>query len=117
MHAFSNLVSNSLKYAGKTATIKIVLDSESVDEYQIYFTDNGPGISSEYKDEIFEKFFRLPNSASGGLGLGLAIVKSIIELHQGSIELSDKFKGACFKITLPRKKIPASIHELVSEHE
>lgn len=117
MHAFSNLVSNSLKYAGKKAVIKIAVDTEGPDEYQIYFTDNGPGIASDYKDEIFEKFFRLPNSASGGLGLGLAIVKSIIELHQGSIELSDKFKGACFKITLPRKKIPASMHELVSEHE
>ena len=117
LHAFTNLVSNAIRYAGKDAEIKIALEEEDQKEFTIYFTDNGPGIQNKYKDEIFEKFFRLPNSAAGGLGLGLAIVKNIIELHKGHIELSDKFKGACYKITLPKKKLPTSMTELVNANE
>lgn len=115
LHAFTNLVSNAVRYAGKDPEIKIVIDDSLEKEFHLYFTDNGPGIQNKYKDEIFEKFFRLPSSAAGGLGLGLAIVKSIIELHKGKIELSDKFSGACYKIVLPRKKIPTSMNDLVNE--
>lgn len=117
LHAFSNLVSNSIRYAGKSADITITMESVDPNAFVLYFNDDGPGIDSQFKSEIFEKFFRLPNSAAGGLGLGLAIVKNIIELHKGSIELSDKFKGACFKITLPKKKLPTRVSDLVNEHE
>ena len=116
LHAFSNLTSNAARYAGGNAEIGIAMDAASIkDKYQIYFYDNGPGIQKEFKDQVFEKFFRLPNSKAGGLGLGLAIVKSIFELHEGSIELSDKYGGACFLITLPKKSIPASVRSLVDE--
>ncbi|MBY0413420.1 MAG: hypothetical protein K2Q18_04615, partial [Bdellovibrionales bacterium] len=117
MHAFSNLVSNSVRYAGKEAEVKISLELGEKDSFTLYFTDNGPGISNEFKEQIFEKFFRLPNSKAGGLGLGLAIIKNIIELHKGTIELNDKFKGACFKITLPKKKLPTSMTNVVNGHE
>jgi two-component system sensor histidine kinase KdpD len=114
LHAFTNLASNAARYAGLEAQIKIVLDDQTNQHfYKIYFYDNGPGIQKEFKHQVFDKFFRLPNAKAGGLGLGLAIVKNIFELHEGSIELSDKFGGACFLVSLPRKKIPASVKDLV----
>ncbi|MBC7713386.1 MAG: sensor histidine kinase KdpD [Rhizobacter sp.] len=114
LHAFYNLVSNTARYAGSRVEVGIDMDDLSSDNYfHIYFHDNGPGIQKEFKDQVFEKFFRLPNSKAGGLGLGLAIVKNIFELHDGTIELCDKFGGACFLISLPKKKIPASVKDLV----
>lgn len=116
LHAFSNLVSNSLRYAGSEPDMTFVVNGmASKDFFEIYFYDNGPGIHQDYKDQIFEKFFRLPNSKAGGLGLGLAIVKSIIELHGGSIELSDKYQGACYKIRLPKKQVPKTVTNLVED--
>lgn len=115
LHAFSNLSSNAVRYAGEETEVSIAIDNSDFSVIYIYFYDNGPGIQKDYKDLIFEKFFRLPNSMAGGLGLGLAIVKSIFELHKGSIILSDKYKGACFLITFPKKSIPTSVKELLDE--
>lgn len=120
LHAFSNLVSNAIKYGPEKADIHLVVQkndqkkdkNESID---IHFYDNGPGINLIYQEEVFEKFFRLPDSRAGGLGLGLAIVKSIIGLHNGSITLSEAYPGACFLISLPLKKVPPSINKLVSD--
>ncbi|AUN97295.1 sensor histidine kinase KdpD [Bacteriovorax stolpii] len=110
LHSFANLVSNSVRYAGPEAQMTFVVnDKAAKDHFEIYFYDNGPGIPKDYKEQIFEKFFRLPNSKAGGLGLGLAIVKSIIELHDGSIELSDTYSGACYKIQLPKKQVPKNL--------
>lgn len=116
LHSFVNLVSNSVRYAGADAQMTFVVNDNAAKEYfEIYFYDNGPGIHKDYKDQIFEKFFRLPNSKAGGLGLGLAIVKSIIELHDGSIELSDTYGGACYKIKLPKKQPPKTVTNLVNQ--
>lgn len=115
LHSFSNLISNSLRYAGADAQMNIVVSDKARDHFEIYFYDDGPGIGKDFGKQVFEKFFRLPNSKAGGLGLGLAIVKSIIELHDGSIELSDKYQGACFKILLPKKQVPASVKNLMGE--
>lgn len=106
LHALANLVSNSVRYAGVETQMNLVVSDQEKEFFEIYFYDSGPGIPKDYKDQIFEKFFRLPNSKAGGLGLGLAIVKSIIELHDGSIELSDTYGGACYKIKLPKKLVP-----------
>ncbi len=116
LHSFANLVSNSVRYAGVNAKMTfIVHDKAKRDFYEIYFHDNGPGIDKSFKDQIFDKFFRLPNSKAGGLGLGLAIVKSIIELHEGTIELSDIYSGACYRITIPKKKVPKTVTNLVNQ--
>ena len=115
LHAFSNLASNSARYGGADVEIHVSMDDSDKAAFNIYIYDNGPGIQKEFKNSIFEKFFRLPNSKAGGLGLGLAIVKSIFELHDGNIELSEKYGGACFLITLPKKNIPASVKNIVVE--
>jgi signal transduction histidine kinase len=67
--------------------------------------DNGPGVPLEYRERIFEPFFRLPGASErvGGVGLGLALVKSIVERHQGTVRCTtqDGRSGACFEVSLP----------------
>ena len=75
LHSFANLVSNSVRYAGTEAQMTFVVnDKTSKDYFDIYFYDNGPGIHKDYREQVFEKFFRLPNSKAGGLGLGLSLI-------------------------------------------
>ena len=67
-------------------------------------TDNGTGIPKEHLNEIFDRFFRSESHRSrkhGGYGLGLSIVKSIIDAHDGKIEVSSELgKGTTFTIYL-----------------
>ena len=76
----------------------------------IDFVDQGPGISLEYKDKIFERFYtdRDQNKKIHS-GLGLSISKNIIESFGGSIRLIKcshvGFEGACFEIKLPLKDL------------
>jgi len=69
--------------------------------------DRGPGVPLEYRDRIFEPFFRLPGASErvGGVGLGLSLVKSIAERHGGRVRCTDRpGGGACFEVSLPQSK-------------
>ena len=69
--------------------------------------DRGPGVPLEYRDRIFEPFFRLPGASErvGGVGLGLSLVKSIAERHGGRVRCADRpGGGACFEVSLPQSK-------------
>ena len=74
-------------------------------KHPIQFKDNGIGIPKENIKYIFERFYRVDESRSkntGGIGVGLTIVKSIIDLHQGTIEVrSELNKGSEFIVILP----------------
>lgn len=100
----TNLFDNAVKYteAGKI-TIGVTGDQEVV---QFYITDTGPGIPKEDVPHLFQKFYRVDNSATrtiGGTGLGLFICKKIIELYNGKIWVeSEQGKGSTFYINLPR---------------
>ncbi len=66
--------------------------------------DNGPGVPPEYRERIFEPFFRLPGASEreGGVGLGLALVKSIAERHGGRVVCTARpGGGACFEMRMP----------------
>ncbi|WP_025720151.1 sensor histidine kinase [Paenibacillus sp. 1-18] len=71
----------------------------------IQIRDNGPGMSQEQLERIFERFYRGDESrtrSSGGAGLGLAITKSIVEAHGGNITAQSTLEiGSVFKVTLP----------------
>ena len=101
--AISNLVVNSLKYS-KTDKIDIII-SKVNNFAQIEVKDYGIGIDEIHQDKIFERFYRVDKARSrqtGGTGLGLSIVKSIVELHQGTINLKSKQGEGCnFIINLP----------------
>jgi signal transduction histidine kinase len=99
----SNLVENSIKYAGKKTTITIKTWD---DEKWVYVTieDNGVGIPPEDLEHVFDKFYRVKNDASHvikGSGLGLYLVKYFVELHEGKINVSSTpGEGTKFTIQL-----------------
>jgi signal transduction histidine kinase len=66
--------------------------------------DNGPGISAKDKQRIFEKFQTTKSHMGMGIGLGLYLCKSIIDLHKGSIEITDTpGGGATFTLKIPKE--------------
>jgi signal transduction histidine kinase len=99
----SNLVDNACKYSGENTSVKITSFKKEKLGY-IVIADNGPGISKEHLQRIFERFYRVDSSreASRGTGLGLSIVKHIITKHGGKIWAeSEASKGTTFIIELP----------------
>lgn len=80
---------------------KIIISTKRADKkVEIYFKDNGLGISDGFKDKIFEPFMTLGKKE--GTGLGLTITKKIIEAHDGTINVQSALgEGATFIITLP----------------
>jgi signal transduction histidine kinase len=76
----------------------------------ISFKDNGPGISSQDQEHLFERFYRVGGDRAretGGTGLGLSIVKNIITAHRGRVSLeSSPGAGSTFTVTLPLKYFP-----------
>ncbi len=102
----ANLISNGLKYCPPGGNINMQGRREAR-ELVIRVQDKGPGISQEYQERVFERFYRIDKARCrevGGTGLGLAIVKHTVELHQGSIALeSQPGEGCVFTIRLPQE--------------
>jgi two-component system sensor histidine kinase KdpD len=99
---FTNLISNSLKYApaGSAITIKAwTLDRETV---QVQVQNQGPPVPAEHLSHIFEKFYQATAADRvTGTGLGLSICKGIIEAHGGRIWVENLPDGPAFNFTLP----------------
>jgi two-component system, OmpR family, phosphate regulon sensor histidine kinase PhoR len=100
-----NLLDNALKYSKEDPSIKINLQ-EKENTVVLTVTDNGIGIAAEYKDKVFEKFFRIPHGDTHnakGYGLGLSYAAQVIQKHNGTIEVeSQPGIGTKFTITLPK---------------
>ncbi|HEY5772881.1 MAG TPA: HAMP domain-containing sensor histidine kinase, partial [Chitinophagaceae bacterium] len=100
-----NLLDNALKYGNGNIAIKFDL-KEKGNEVELSVADNGIGISPEYKDKVFEKFFRVPlgnTHNTKGYGLGLSYVSHVVQRHKGKIEVeSQPGLGSKFIITIPK---------------
>jgi len=98
-----NLLDNALKYSPEQPIINISL-TEKRNTLEFKVQDNGIGIPSEYKEKIFDKFFRVPHGNMHnikGYGLGLSYVNHVIEKHNGSIEMESEIgKGSTFTVNL-----------------
>ena len=100
----TNLFDNAVKYTD-TGKISIGLTGDN-NIVQFYIRDTGPGIPPEDVSHLFQKFYRVDNSATrtiGGTGLGLFICRKIVELYSGQIWVESKLqKGSTFYVNLPR---------------
>jgi two-component system sensor histidine kinase KdpD len=96
-----NLVTNAILYTPKNTIIKIDASHQS-DNCVFSVSDNGDGFPENEIQFAFDKFYRLPNTKTGGSGLGLSIVKGFIEAHNGTIKLKNSNNsGANFTIIIP----------------
>ncbi|MDR3705417.1 MAG: ATP-binding protein [Paludibacteraceae bacterium] len=98
-----NLLDNAIKYSPDGSSVFITLQQDC-DDVKISIIDEGIGIPSAEIPFIFNRFYRVDKSRSSqikGSGLGLAIVKSIVDLHQGTIEVkSEDGKGTVVMVSL-----------------
>ncbi|WP_204346934.1 sensor histidine kinase [Psychroserpens algicola] len=100
-NAINNIIDNAYKYGGDTIQVSLKSSKSQID---IAITDNGTSLSNANKDQIFEKFYRVPKGNTHdvkGYGIGLYYAKTIIEKHNGSIGLDLKNKLTTFNISLP----------------
>jgi len=96
-----NLLHNAINYTPQNSIIKIVASQQS-NYCIISVSDNGNGIPENEMQYLFDKFYRLPQSKTGGSGLGLSIVKGFVEAHQGQVYVkNNKDKGTIFTIKIP----------------
>ena len=109
LSAFSNLVSNAIRYTPDAGAIHVKwgINSEGQGEFSV--TDTGPGITSEHLSRLTERFYRVDRSRSrdtGGTGLGLAIVKHIASRHQAQLTIeSTPGRGSTFKLHFPKERL------------
>lgn len=103
LSAITNLISNGIKYGNKSGYVSVSA-AKNGDKTEIIVADNGVGISEEYIDKIWTRFYRVDdarNDEYGSSGLGLSMVKSIIELHGGEIFVRSTLgEGTEFRIIL-----------------
>lgn len=105
VHVWDNLISNAIKFNSRGGLLRIRLYRQFD---QIIFTveDEGPGISPQDQEHIFDKFFQADNShKQEGNGLGLALVKRVLNVCGGEVSVSQRREGgSCFKVTLIDKR-------------
>lgn len=95
--AVMNIIDNSIKYGNKPVAIDINIIATDA-SIRIELKDNGPGIPPEYIEQVFEKFFRVPDGDKHnikGYGLGLSYVQQVMQLHKGMTQVSNASEGGC----------------------
>jgi len=99
----TNLISNAIRYSYDNSKIYISIFNIG-NRIKISVKDTGQGIESQYKDKIFDRYFRVPGTKKEGTGLGLAISKEFIEAQGGQIKVeSEPGVGSTFTIVLNSK--------------
>ncbi len=100
----ANLLANAIKFTPRDGRIEVRLSS-TPEEAVLTVSDDGPGIQPEDRARLFERLFRgdeVKRLQVSGAGLGLAIARSIVEAHDGTIEVrTEPGEGATFELTLP----------------
>ena len=103
--ALANLLSNSALHtpAGTLIEVEAKLDDQAL---LLSVADRGPGIPADCLARIFDKFYRVPNSRTGGTGLGLSLVKGFVEAQGGRVTVQNRTGGGVsFTIRLPHQNL------------
>ncbi|MFZ4475703.1 MAG: ATP-binding protein [Saprospiraceae bacterium] len=97
----TNLIANAIQYSHENATIYLTIIPQN-DQLQFFVKDTGTGIAPQYKNKIFDRYFRAPGAKKEGTGLGLAISKAFIEAQGGSIAVESAIGvGSTFIVSMP----------------
>jgi two-component system phosphate regulon sensor histidine kinase PhoR len=111
--AFSNLVSNAIRYTpdGGTITLGWHVDEEGRGAFSV--ADTGIGIAAEHIPRLTERFYRVDRSrsrATGGTGLGLAIVKHVLLRHQAELDVTSELgQGSTFTVLIPARRVRSAV--------
>ena len=109
MQIFSNLVSNAVKYTQEGGKIQFLVEecetkSSVYAKYRFLVSDNGMGMSADFKKTIFDPFTRAEDSMTNkiqGTGLGMAITKNLVEAMGGTIDVESELgQGSCFEVLI-----------------
>ena len=109
MQIFSNLLSNAVKYTQEGGKIQFLVEecetkSSVYAKYRFLVSDNGMGMSADFKDTIFDAFTRAESSMTNkiqGTGLGMAIAKNLVEAMGGTIDVESELgQGSCFEVLI-----------------
>ena len=112
MQIFSNLLSNAVKYTQEGGKIHFLVEeyetkSRAYAKYRFLVSDNGMGMSADFKDTIFDAFTRAESSLTNkiqGTGLGMAITKNLVEAMGGTIDVDSELgQGSCFEVLMDLK--------------
>ena len=112
MQIFSNLLSNAIKYTPEGGKIQLLVEecetkSSVYAKYRFLVSDNGMGMSTDFKETIFDPFTRAENSVTNkiqGTGLGMAITRNLVEAMGGTIDVDSELgQGSCFAVLLDLK--------------
>jgi two-component system sensor histidine kinase KdpD len=96
-----NLIHNAIQYTPDHSVIRITISMDD-QTFVMEVSDDGPGFPEEDLKQVFQKFYRVPNTRTGGTGLGLSIAKGFVEAHSGTISVTNQQPhGACFTIRIP----------------
>ncbi|MCF3109379.1 histidine kinase [Niabella sp. CC-SYL272] len=98
----TNMISNAIKYATTRAIVHIEPVTDPDAYFRIRFTNDGKGIPEEFRQQLFEPFFRVRGNNKPGTGIGLSLARSLTELHNGSLRLiSGEQDLIIFELQLP----------------
>lgn len=105
----TNLVDNALAHTPDDGTIELRVRAEG-DICVIEVADNGPGMSADIAEHVFDRFYRADTGrsrAAGGSGLGLSIVASIVSAHHGDVSVeTEPGQGSVFRVVLAQDRSP-----------
>ncbi|TXH22053.1 MAG: HAMP domain-containing histidine kinase, partial [Chitinophagaceae bacterium] len=90
----TNLLSNAIRYTYEKSIINIEISEEN-NRVKFSVTDSGQGISPQYIDKVFDRYFRVPGTRGEGTGLGLSISKEFIEVQGGKIFVKSDYGTGC----------------------
>ena len=112
MQIFSNLLSNAVKYTQEGGKIQFLVEecetkSSVYAKYRFLVSDNGMGMSADFKETIFDPFTRAEGSITNkiqGTGLGMAITRNLVEAMGGTIDVESELgQGSCFEVLIDLK--------------
>jgi signal transduction histidine kinase len=113
-----NLLGNTAKHTPAEASVWIRVEPVP-DGVQIFFEDDGPGVPSELREQIFEPFLQgaSPSSHAPGVGVGLTLVARFAEIHGGRAWVQERDGGgASFRVFLPSEPV-VPVEEDEDEHQ